>query len=48
MKQSYRTPCAELLLLANEDIITASLNVAGGSGVGNSSSIDCSNWITVS
>ncbi|MBQ7392255.1 MAG: hypothetical protein IJV73_06165 [Clostridia bacterium] len=44
MKQSYNTPCVELLVLAIEDVISTSLGTAA-SGVGNNEVIDCSNWL---
>lgn len=45
MKQSYNTPCVELLVLAIEDVISTSLGVEA-SGIGNSEVIDCSNWLS--
>ena len=45
MKQSYNTPCVELLALAIEDVISTSLGVEA-LGIGNSEVIDCSNWLS--
>lgn len=44
MKQPYHTPRMELFAFSNEDVITTSLT-AKASGVGNSSDIDCSDWL---
>lgn len=44
MKHVYNTPYAEVLMLANEDVITTSLT-SEASGIGNKNTIDCSGWL---